>query len=117
MITVANRIPVKPEFAKKFEEAFQKRLGLVDKTPGFLAYKLLRPSKDGDPYVVLTFWETQEQFRAWTQSENFREQHKKNRMLGDDAFAGPVNLEIHEVVQESGAVFAPRDSRQAAKFM
>lgn len=106
MITVANRIPVKPEYAAKFEEAFLARLGLVDQMDGFVAYKLLRPSKAEDPYVVLTFWQSEAQFRAWTQSENFREQHKKNRMLGDDAFAGPVKLEIHEVAQESGAPFA-----------
>ena len=105
MITVANRIPVKPEFAEKFEEAFQKRLGLVDDMPGFVAYRLLRPSKEDDPYVVLTFWESEKHFRDWTQSDNFREQHKKNRMLGDDAFAGPVKLEVHEVVQQSGAKF------------
>ncbi|MCA9778764.1 MAG: antibiotic biosynthesis monooxygenase [Candidatus Eremiobacteraeota bacterium] len=105
MITVANRIPVKPEYHDKFEEAFQKRLGLVDDMPGFVAYRLLRPSKEEDPYVVLTFWESEDHFRQWTQSENFREQHKKDRMLADDAFAGKVNLEIHEVVQESGAPF------------
>ena len=105
MITVANRIPVKPEFAEKFEEAFQKRLGLVDEMPGFVAYKLLRPGKEEDPYVVLTFWESEEKFRAWTQSENLREQHKKDRMLSDEAFSGKVKLEIHQVVQESGAPF------------
>ena len=69
-----------------------------------------RDSKSGsyfgpNPYVVLTFWESEEHFRQWTQSDNFREQHKKDRMLADDAFAGKVKIEIHKVVQESGASF------------
>jgi heme-degrading monooxygenase HmoA len=108
MITVSNRIPVRPEFAEAFENRFRERLGLVDQMPGFLAYRLLRPSKPEHPYVVLTFWESEEHFRAWTSSAEFREQHKQERTLGPEAFAGPVQLEVHQVVQESGQVFAPR---------
>jgi heme-degrading monooxygenase HmoA len=103
MITVSNRIPVNPEHAEAFEKRFSERLGLVDKMDGFIAYRLLRPTQEDNPYVVLTFWENEEKFRAWTNSDNFKEQHKKDRTLGPEAFAGPVKLEIHEVVQESGA--------------
>jgi len=103
MITVANRIPVKPEAAKDFEETFRKRLGHVDNFEGFVAFRLLRPSKPEDPYVVLTFWEKEENFRAWTQSDDFKEQHKGSRETAEAVFSGPVKIEIHEVVQESGA--------------
>ena len=48
---------MKPEAASTFEEAFQKRMGNVDKFDGFVAFRLLRPSKPEDPYVALTFWE------------------------------------------------------------
>ncbi len=106
MITVSNRIPVHPDHAPAFEARFQERLGLVDKMPGFIAYRLLRPTKPEQPYVVLTFWETEEQFRAWTSSPEFREQHKSERTLSPDAFTGPVQLEVHEVAQESGRPFA-----------
>lgn len=106
MITVCNRIPVHPDHAAAFEARFQERLGLVDKMPGFVAYRLLRPSKPEHPYVVLTFWESEEQFRAWTSSPEFREQHRSERTLSSEAFTGPVQLEIHEVVQESGRTFA-----------
>lgn len=105
MITVANRIPVKPEATTTFEEAFHKRMGSVDSFEGFVAFRLLRPSKPEDPYVVLTFWETEEHFRAWTQSEDFKEQHRGSRETAKDVFSGPVKIEIHEVIQESGARF------------
>ena len=103
MIVVSNRIPVRPDHADAFEKKFSERLGLVDKMQGFIAYRLLRPTADGAPYVVLTFWESEETFRAWTSSKEFREQHTKDRTLGPEAFTGPVQLEIHEVAQESGA--------------
>ncbi len=103
MITVANRIPVHPDQAQAFEERFAERLGLVDQMEGFVAYRLLRPTKAEDPYVVLTFWESEELFRAWTQSDNFRQQHTQDRKLSSDAFTGPVKLEVHEIVQQSGA--------------
>jgi heme-degrading monooxygenase HmoA len=107
MITVCNRIPVHPDHAEAFEARFQERLGLVDKMPGFVAYRLLRPTKPEQPYVVLTFWESEEQFRAWTSSPEFREQHRSERTLSPDAFTGPVQLEVHQVAQESGQRFTP----------
>lgn len=122
MITVANRIPVHPDHAEAFENAFAQRLGLVDGMKGYLAFRLLRPTKAEDPYVVLTFWETQEDFRAWTQSKEFKEQHKKSRMLGSEAFTGTAKIEVHEIVQESGArlqAWAPLDraTEPATRFM
>lgn len=56
MITVANRIYVKPEYAEAFETAFRERAGLVDGMPGFVSNQVLRPVNEGDPYVVLTMY-------------------------------------------------------------
>jgi len=49
MITVANRIYVKPEYADAFETAFRERAGLVDGMEGFVSNQVLRPANDGDP--------------------------------------------------------------------
>jgi heme-degrading monooxygenase HmoA len=106
MITVANRIPVKPEAAEVFEETFRKRLGSVDSFEGFIAFQLLRPKKPDDPYVVLTFWEQESHFRAWTLSDDFREQHRGSRETAEAVFSGPIKIEIHDVVQESGATLS-----------
>ncbi|MBS2040977.1 antibiotic biosynthesis monooxygenase [bacterium] len=108
MITVSNRILVRPEFSQAFESRFQERLGLVDSMPGFLAYRLLRPTKPDQPYVVMTFWESETHFRGWTSSPEFKEQHKRERTLPPEALIGPPQIEVHEVAQESGMVLGPR---------
>ncbi|MCD0169006.1 antibiotic biosynthesis monooxygenase [Deinococcus sp. 23YEL01] len=98
MISVANRIYVKAEYHDAFEQRFRDRAGLVDGMPGFIANHVLRPTRDGDPFVVLTFWESQEAFEAWTTSDAFRQGHARSGTLPKDAFSGPNVLEIHEVV-------------------
>ena len=54
MITVANRIYVRPEYAEAFEARFCERAGLVDQMPCFVSNMVLRPVNDGEPYVVFT---------------------------------------------------------------
>jgi len=102
MITVANRIFVSPEYAEQFEERFRQRAGLVDGMPGFQGNYVLRPTREGDPYVVLTFWESRDAFEAWTSSDAFRQGHARSGSLPREAFTGPNVLEVHEVVTASG---------------
>lgn len=101
MITVANRIFVKPEFAAAFEERFRQRAGLVDRMPGFISNQVLRPVNPGDPYVVLTWWESRDAFEVWTRSDEFREGHARSGTLPREAFAGANQLELHEVFLDS----------------
>lgn len=92
VFVVMNRIPVKPEYAEQFEEVFRTRARLVDRMPGFLRNLVLRPQNPEDPYIVMTFWESEEAFRAWTESPEFREGHGR-RILPKEAFRGPNRLE------------------------
>ncbi len=62
MITVANRLYVKPEYADAFEKVFRERAGLVDKMDGFISNQVLRPVNEGDPYVVFTIWNSRQDF-------------------------------------------------------
>lgn len=101
MLTVMNRIMINPEYAEQFEERFRNRAHLVDNMPGFIRNQVLRPSQEGKPYIVLTFWETREAFEAWTQSDSFKQGHAKSGSLPKEAFAGPSELEIHEVFLNS----------------
>lgn len=101
MIIVCNRIPVKPAYAEAFELAFQKRASLVDGMPGFIAFQLLAPTKPSDPYIVMTFWESQEDFQGWTQSAEFKEGHAQSGRLPQDAFESHPKIEVHEVVQST----------------
>lgn len=101
MITVANRIFVNSEYAEQFEERFKNRARQVDQMPGFLRNMVLKPAKPGDPYVVLTLWESQEAFNAWTESEAFKQGHARSGTLPREAFSGPNQLEVHEVILDS----------------
>lgn len=102
MITVMNRISVHPEFAAAFEERFRTRAGLVDSMPGFIRNEVLRPIRQGDPYIVLTYWDNMEAFQAWTESDAFKHGHARSGSLPKEAFSGPNVLEIHEIILDSG---------------
>jgi len=101
MITVANRIYVKPEYGAAFEARFRDRAGLVDKMPGFVSNLVLRPVNEGDPYVVFTVWQSRHDFLNWVRSDEFVRGHAQSGTLPRDAFSGPNSLEMHEVVQDS----------------
>lgn len=99
MIIVQNRIPVAEGQEEAFLDRFRTRKGLVDRQPGFIRNLVLRPVK-GDHFIVLTFWETLDHFRAWTESESFREAH--SRVTPQAMFRGHSELEIHEVALDTG---------------
>ena len=101
MIVTCNRIPVNPEHAEAFEQRFADRSTLVDGMPGFISFQLLRPKKAGDPYIVMTFWETEAHFKAWTESEAFKEGHARSGSLPPETFAGHPKLEMFEVIQST----------------
>ena len=50
-----------------------------------------------DYYVVLTYWESEEAFRKWRESEDFRQAHANRPPK--EMFAGPNVFEMHEVIQ------------------
>ena len=101
MITVANRIYVKQEYAEAFEQRFRERAGLVDQMPGFVSNQVLRPVNEGDPYVVFTIWNSRQDFLNWVRSDAFVKGHAQSGSLPKDAFSQSNVLEMHEVVQDS----------------
>jgi heme-degrading monooxygenase HmoA len=101
MFVVMNRISVNPAFAAAFEERFRHRAAEVDRMPGFIRNIVLRPASPDDPYVVMTMWETQQAFEAWTQSDAFRKGHARSGALPREAFRGPSRLEAFEAFADS----------------
>ena len=104
MIVTCNRIPINPDHAAAFEQRFADRSALVDGMPGFISFQLLRPKKDGDPYVVMTFWESEAHFKAWTQSDEFKEGHARSGSLPPETFSGHPKLETFDVILRSVTV-------------
>ena len=101
MIVVSNRIPVNTEHCEAFEKTFANRASAVDGMDGFIAFQLLRPGKEGDPYIVMTFWESEAHFKAWTDSDEFKQGHAKSGTLPEGTFRGHPKLELHEVIQST----------------
>lgn len=66
-----NAIEVPDESAAELEKRFAQRHGSTDKTPGFLGFELLRPTKGDNRYFVYTKWESEEHFQQW-----MREHHE-----------------------------------------
>jgi heme-degrading monooxygenase HmoA len=101
MFVVMNRIPVNAEYAQQFEDRFRNRAGEVDKMKGFIRNQVLRPVNSEDPYVVVTFWESRDDFDAWVDSEAFRKQHAKPGTLPQEAFRGRPKLESFDVILDT----------------
>ena len=101
MITVANRVYVTPEYSAEFEERFRSRAKLVDGMPGFISNQVLRPVNEGDPYVVLTLWESRDNFTNWIKSDEFIKGHSQSGSLPSEAFSQKNQLELHEIFLDS----------------
>ena len=108
MIIVSNCIPVARGHEKAFAERFRNRASLVEHHPGFVRLEILRPqpiSMHGkemgrsDYHVVLTYWETEAGFIAWTESQDFRTAHPQR--APQEMFAGKHVFELHEIIQSA----------------
>lgn len=122
MIVVTNRIPVAQGHEIDFEDRFKRRAHLVDQAPGFIRNEVHRPrpmkfdhTAGGfvdDPtaqgfYEVKTWWRAIEDFSAWTRSPAFAQAHADR--APKEMFAGPNQLEVHEVLLSTdGNDAAPR---------
>ena len=102
MIVVMNRIPVRPEFAQRIEDGFARNAPRLPELKGFQGFRLLRPTKAQDPYVVFVAWDTEDDYQAYMSSDMFKESHSNMADLAN-AFTGPPSLEMYEVAQEVGA--------------
>ena len=70
MFVICNRIPVAKGHEEEFEKLFLERDDSKSQHPlrsfpGFIRNDILRPTKE-EPYIVLTYWDSLEDFEAWT---------------------------------------------------
>ena len=102
MIVVANRFHVAEEYEEEFVERFRGGTGNVADHDGFVRFELLTPEDHPhgrtETHVAVTYWESMADFRAWTESEDFRESHSDD--APEEMFTAPNELEIHSVAFE-----------------
>ncbi len=84
MYIAMNRFTVPAENAAAFEAMWLGRDSHLREVPGFVAFHLLRGAEaDGAIlFVSQSIWESEDAFRAWTRSPQFRAAH---RSAGDSA--------------------------------
>lgn len=73
-----NALTVPEEAGSELEARFRKRVGEVEKMPGFEGFELLKPD-GGETWYVYTRWESAEAFQAWVESEAFSRGHAQTR--------------------------------------
>ncbi|MGB0467662.1 MAG: antibiotic biosynthesis monooxygenase family protein [Pontibacterium sp.] len=93
---VANRIYVANDWRETFEERFRKRAGEIDKQPGFVRMEVMKPVKEGTPYIVQTHWADKASFDNWVGSPDFKHSHANP--MPPEAFSQKGGLEMHEVM-------------------
>ena len=95
-IVKINAIDVPEGAGPELEKRLAARAGSVDGSPGFLGFQLLRPVKGESRYFVVTQWEDEESFQAWSAGPS-RQAHAGERS-GKPVSAGASLLEFEVVL-------------------
>jgi heme-degrading monooxygenase HmoA len=94
MIVSLFHVTVPAQAVEPFERSWQQRAGKVDAMPGFRGLEVLRAGETPGKYIVLTRWETREDFDRWASSPEFVAGHARTGET--DAAGGGV--EFYEVL-------------------
>ncbi len=99
MYIAMNRFRINHGYEPGFEQLWRERESRLSELKGFVAFRLLKGPDDGECrlYASHTTWETQEDFDAWTQSEQFKKAHAQSK-LPKETYAGHPVFEGFEVL-------------------
>lgn len=95
-----NALSVPAEAAPELERRFAERAGVVEDSPGFLGFQLLRPVRGEERYFVVTHWVDDAAFEAWRDG-SARAAHKGEH--GKPVFAGSELLEFEVILDVEAA--------------
>ena len=100
---VINVLTVPEGAGSTLEERFAGRQGAVDSAPGFEHFELLRPVEGTEDYLVYTRWRSEDDFRAWRESQAFGQGHAgaTGRPEGSRPAATGSSIWAFEVAQHS----------------
>ncbi|WP_300345328.1 antibiotic biosynthesis monooxygenase family protein [Nesterenkonia sp.] len=70
-----NAITVPKDSGDELGKRFAARHGSMDGTPGFQGYELLQPTDGRNVWLVLTRWDSEEDFENWRNSQHFAASH------------------------------------------
>jgi caffeoyl-CoA O-methyltransferase len=106
MFIAMNRFQVKASSANDFEKIWRERDSHLSKVEGFVRFQLLRGSlrkhdeQDRVEFVSHSTWLTEQNFLAWTESEEFRRAHapSEGRSATREMLLGPPEFRSYSVV-------------------
>lgn len=95
MYIAMNRFRIALGREDDFETLWRERDSYLEGEPGFRSFHLLKGATDDECtlYASHTIWESEADFRAWTESESFKKAHAQARApqgtyLGHPVFEG-----------------------------
>ena len=99
MFIAMNRFKIAPGFEGGFEKIWRERETYLSEVPGFVKFALLKgpESEDHVLYASHTTWESEDHFRAWTDSEHFRKAHAQ-ASAPKGTYLGHPDLELFTAV-------------------
>ncbi len=72
-----NAIKVEPFYCNRFEELLNHRAHEIDKCKGFIEMYVLKANNEIGQYLIISFWDCEENFLAWKNSESFIKGHQR----------------------------------------
>lgn len=97
MYVVMNVLQVPKAMHGRMTEMFGKSAERMKEVPGCLEFQFLG-GVDADKQIVYTKWDSEESFRAWTESDSFRRAHAHSN---ENNPATGSQLEIYEVLHSA----------------
>jgi heme-degrading monooxygenase HmoA len=100
-----NRFQVLKDRAADFEAMWLGRDSDLPNNAGFVEFRLLKGPEHEDHilYSSHTFWESEDDFRAWTKSDSFRKAHQRaNTNNAAPMTLGHPQFEGFETIQQLG---------------
>ena len=102
MYIAMNRFKVQNGSEEAFEDLWKNRDSKLSEMKGFREFQLLRgPVNEAEGYTLFAshaVWDSQEDFVAWTKSENFRAAHR-NAGSNKALYVGHPQFEGFSVVE------------------
>jgi len=92
MFIAMNRFRIARGHEADFEKLWRERDSYLDDVPGFRDFQLLKGPEDEEAvlYASHTIWESEADFRAWTESESFKKAHAQARAPSGTYLGHPV---------------------------
>ena len=104
MYIAMNRFRVNEGHEAVFEEVWSSRERFLDQVPGFRHFQLLRGATEEGETIFISHatWASEEDFRAWTNSEAFQKAHRDARTPKGTLVTHPSFSGYQVVLEEPG---------------